>query len=164
MLFVCLIRSLMIRANWRKYQKKIVCDTMAIEFVILILCFGINNGLSNNNVTRQMYDGMSQLVGDNSYSDSWWKKSNQKANKSVQFNRWNERQECFNRISPGLTDTLDLAWQVSQKKSKVLISWKKKLISKIGNDKILEFKRTKRWFVDWLSICRIKVCLLCFPT
>ena len=44
---------------------------MAIEFVILILCFGINNGLSNNNVTRQMYDGMSQLVGDNSYSDSW---------------------------------------------------------------------------------------------
>ena len=27
--------------------------------------------------------------------------------------RWNERQECFDKLSPNLIDTMDLAWQVS---------------------------------------------------
>ena len=44
---------------------------MAFQFIMLILCFGSNNGLENNVVTRQIYDGMAQLVGDNSYSDLW---------------------------------------------------------------------------------------------
>ena len=43
-----------------------------------------------------MYDSMAQLVGDDFYPESWWL----------------ERNECFNKISPGLVDTLDLAWKV----------------------------------------------------
>ena len=42
---------------------------MAIQVVLIILCFG--SGLSNNDATRQIYDGMAQMVGDNNYPDSW---------------------------------------------------------------------------------------------
>ena len=45
------------------------CHTMAIQVVLIILCFG--SGLSNNDATRQIYDGMAQMVGDNNYPDSW---------------------------------------------------------------------------------------------
>ena len=47
-------------------------------------------------VTRAQYDSMAQLVGEPSYSDLWW----------------SQRQTCFHTISPGLSDTLELAWQV----------------------------------------------------
>ena len=42
---------------------------MAFQVVLIFLCFG--SGLSNNDATRQIYDGMAQMVGDSSYSDSW---------------------------------------------------------------------------------------------
>ena len=48
------------------------CHTMAIPVVLIFfVCFG--SGLSNNDATRQIYDGMAQMVGDNSYNNSWWK-------------------------------------------------------------------------------------------
>ena len=46
-------------------------------------------------MTRAMYDSMSQLVGESSYPDLWW----------------DQRQTCMDTISPGLSDTLELAWQ-----------------------------------------------------
>ena len=48
-------------------------------------------------MTRAMYDSMSQLVGESSYPDLWW----------------DQRQTCMDTISPGLSDTLERAWQVS---------------------------------------------------
>ena len=46
-------------------------------------------------VSRAMYDSMAQLVGEQAYPDLWW----------------DQRQTCFEKISPGLSDTLELAWQ-----------------------------------------------------
>ena len=65
--------------------------------------------------TRMSYDSMSQLAGQSSYPENWYNWNLNISNKfSIVklFKRWNERQECFNRISPGLIDTLDLAWKV----------------------------------------------------
>ena len=55
----------------------------------------LSSAICDDTVTRMMYESMSMLVEDDTYPESWWM----------------ERQECFNKISPGLIDTLDLAWQ-----------------------------------------------------
>ena len=64
--------------------------------LLIILLSGAALVRCDDTVTRYMYDTMSQLVGDQMYPDTWW----------------TERQQCFDKISPGLIDTLDLAWQV----------------------------------------------------
>ena len=64
--------------------------------LLIILLSGAALVRCDDTVTRYMYDTMSQLVGDQMYPDTWWV----------------ERQQCFDKISPGLIDTLDLAWQV----------------------------------------------------
>jgi len=61
----------------------------------MLLLFTVKGALGDDVTTRLMYDSMAQLVGDASYPDNWW----------------NERQECFDRLSPNLIDTMDLAWQ-----------------------------------------------------
>ena len=61
---------------------------------ILFLVLGVSG---EESVTRAMYDSMSQLVGESSYPDLWW----------------DQRQTCMDNISPGLSDTLERAWQVS---------------------------------------------------
>ena len=72
-------------------------------------------GLSvgEHEATRLMYDTMAQLVGDTKYPDTWYNVLTSQCTVTRLFTRrWAERQECFSRISPGLLDTMDLAWQV----------------------------------------------------
>ena len=64
----------------------------------VFFCILLTFAKCDDTVTRMMYDSMSMLVGEDTYPESLWI----------------ERQECFNKISPGLIDTLDLAWQVKQ--------------------------------------------------
>ena len=68
------------------------------------------------NILRTMYDSMAQLVGDDFYPESWWL----------------ERNECFNKISPGLVDTLDLAWKVLKELKRLKKSAQK-----------------EKWFREW---------------
>ena len=68
--------------------------TLQIYMIFPLLLFPYSS--AENNVTRAMYDSMAQLVGESSYPDLWW----------------SQRQTCFHSISPGLSDTLDLAWKV----------------------------------------------------
>jgi len=68
---------------------------MKLLGTILSLSLLLTSGICDDSVTRMMYDSMTMLVGEETYPESWWL----------------ERQECFNKISPGLIDTLDLAWQ-----------------------------------------------------
>ena len=55
-----------------------------------------------------------------------------------------ERNECFNKISPGLIDSLDLAWQVEMTLSLEL----NKMFS--GIHKVLEYERPKGGYVGFL--------------
>ena len=53
---------------------------------------------ADQSVTRSMYDSMAQLVGETSYPDLWW----------------SERQTCFDSLSPGLSNTMEKAWKVTE--------------------------------------------------
>ena len=51
-------------------------------------------GAEEVTITRAMYDGMAQLVGDSEYPTAWWE----------------EREECLALTSPLLEERLELAW------------------------------------------------------
>ena len=75
---------------------KVKCNEKlsVFQFVLLISSWSWSSGESS--LTRALYDSMAQLVGEQVYPDLWW----------------DQRQTCFNNISPGLSDTLELAWKV----------------------------------------------------
>ena len=78
---------------------KIQCyEKLSVFQFVLIISSSSSRSRSGEEsvVTRAQYDSMAQLVGEPSYSDLWW----------------SQRQTCFHTISPGLSDTLELAWQV----------------------------------------------------
>ena len=77
--------------------------------LLVVLVPGLSVG--EHEATRLMYDTMAQLVGDPAYPDTWYNVLTS-AQCPHSTRRWAERQECFSRISPGLLDTMDLAWQV----------------------------------------------------
>ena len=77
---------------------------MKIQIFLQLFFFLATSG--EESVTRAMYDSMAQLVGEPAYPELWW----------------SERQTCFQKISPGLSDTLELAWKVL-KSNDVLGFW-----------------------------------------
>ena len=71
-------------------------NTSMKSLSVVLLLMVIDGSESDDITTRQMYDSMARLVGEEDGYPEYW---------------WTERQECFNSISPTLIDTLDLAWQ-----------------------------------------------------
>ena len=66
---------------------------MKIQACLQFFFFLTTSG--EESVTRAMYDSMAQLVGEPAYPDLWW----------------DQRQTCMDKLSPGLSETLELAWQ-----------------------------------------------------